>query len=274
MEQRGHYYTWEGESRHFIDCVTREGNRPTTIADCRKNGWLPSITTILSKTLAKPDLIDWLRRETAIAALTTPRMNGETVDAFVERILCDDSKDTSRQAMDLGSEIHAAIEEHHKGRLYAPQFEPFVKAAMREVMQLGRAATVEKVYVHPTGYAGRADLVTEQQGLLTVLDYKTCKTLPKKGPWPEALLQTGALADCLPRVELSHSDMQECESAGLMEPTRIQTAVLYISTTEPGATKLFVQQDWQTHAAMFQHVFALWKFLQNYDPAAARLDKA
>lgn len=250
--ESGHYYDWQGEPHHFVPCTTRDGTRPTTIADCRKHGWLPSVTTVL-KAIAKPALTEWLRRTAAIAAVTTPRQEGESLDEFVDRVLSVDAEDESTRAKDLGSEIHKSIEEHIAGRLYAPQFQPYVEAAMKQVNELGKVIASEKTYVHPFGYAGKADCITQANDLITVIDFKTCKQIPKVA-YPEAIIQTAALAAAL----------------GNTGNSRIQTAEIYISTTKPGETKLFVQNNWQDTTYVFKCAFIIWCYLNNYDPNAAK----
>lgn len=183
------------------------------------------------------------------AVLTTPRRDGESLDDFKARALARDANEESERARDLGTDIHAAIEEHLAGRLYAPQFKPFVEAAMVEVEKLGRVTASEKVLVHPSGFAGKMDLLTESE-VITVGDFKTAKKLPTKAAWPEHVLQTSAYAACL----------------GNTGDRRIQTALLYISTVEPGQVALFVQQDWQESFQVFQSVFRVWQFLNNYQP--------
>jgi len=54
-----HFYTQTGEPRHFVEMKTRPGEvRPTRTTDAKKEGWVPSVTTILD-VLGKPALIDW-----------------------------------------------------------------------------------------------------------------------------------------------------------------------------------------------------------------------
>lgn len=37
----GHWYTKDGEAKHFIEKTTSKGTRPTTIADARKHNLVP-----------------------------------------------------------------------------------------------------------------------------------------------------------------------------------------------------------------------------------------
>lgn len=244
----GHYYYPDGKPAHFVECKTREGTRPTTIADARKLGLYPSVTQIL-RCLAKPQLTDWLIRTAVTAAVTTPRQEGEGLDAFVDRVLARDAQDESTKAKDMGSEIHAAIEEAIAGRLVAPVYKPYVDAALEAMKPLGGVVCSEKVLVHPLGFAGRTDAILQGQNI-SVLDFKTGKKLPTKSAWPEHRLQVAAYA----------------ASLGNTGEQRIQTAVLYISTVEPGKVALFTQLDWVEDWSVFQSVFRCWCYLNSYQP--------
>lgn len=249
--ETGHWYSADGQPKHFIECKSREGLRPSTLADARKNGWYPSVTSIL-KAVARPQLTDWLIRNAVVAAVTTPRLEQEGLDDFVDRILARDAQDESQKAMDLGSEIHKSCEEHFAGRLFAPQFKPYVDAVVTDLASIGRVLHSEKVLVHPSGFAGRTDVILEGHERLVVVDLKSCKKFPDKLPWFEHRLQVASYASCL----------------GNTNRLPIHTAVEYISTVEPGKTRLFVMEDWEADWITFQHVFAVWKALNTYDPLA------
>lgn len=250
MELAGHWYDKDGKPCHFIECKTREGTRPTTLADAKKLGLFPSVTQVL-KVLAKPGLQDWLIRQAVHAVCTAPDQPGEGLDDKITRILEREKQqdEEAKRARDLGTEIHAAIEERLAGRLIAPQFEPYVAKVESDLTELGRVLETEKVLVHPSGFAGKMDCLTQGYAL-SVIDFKTAKTLPKKSPWPEHSLQVAAYAAAL----------------GNTGNQVVQTGVLYISTVEPGGTALFLEPAWHDAWNVFQAVFTAWKFLNNYDP--------
>lgn len=250
MELAGHWYDKDGKPCHFIECKTREGTRPTTLADAKKLGLFPSVTQVL-KVLAKPGLQDWLIRQAVHAVCTAPDQPNEGLDDKITRILEREKQqdEEAKRARDLGTEIHAAIEETLAGRLIAPQFKPFVDAVMPHIASLGRVEASERVLVHPAGFAGKVDCVCQNMSI-TVVDFKTAKTLPKKTPWPEHSLQVAAYAAAL----------------GNTGNQVVQTGVLYISTVEPGGTALFLEPAWHDAWNVFQAVFTAWKFLNNYDP--------
>lgn len=240
-----------GEPRHFVECKTREGTRPSTLSDARKHGWVPSVTTVL-KAIAKPGLEKWLIAQAVHAVTTAPDVAGEGLDAKIERVLERERQqdEESKRARDLGTSIHEAIEERLAGRLIAPQFEQFVGPVLEQLPQLGRVIASERILVSRLGFAGKTDCLLEN-GAVTVLDFKSAKVLPKKEAWPEHRLQVSAYASCL----------------GNTGNKPIHTALLYISTVEPGKTALFVQTEWQEAFQVFQAVFRTWCWLNSYTPS-------
>lgn len=93
---------------HEVARADGKGTRPTNLRDARKLGLYPSVTNVLS-VLARPGLDAWKQEQAILAALTLPRRNGETVDEFARRVVADMSQQV-RDAADLGSAIHRAIE--------------------------------------------------------------------------------------------------------------------------------------------------------------------
>lgn len=252
-KESGHwYFPVTGEPAHFQPCKTREGTRPTTLADAKRLGLLPSVSSIL-RVLDKPALRDWLIRQAVHAVVTAPDIPGEGIDAKLVRVLESERQQDqeSDRARDLGADVHAAIESALAGQFYEPEFAPFVKAALDEVAKLGTVKASEKILVHPLGFAGKTDLIM-QSNVTTVLDFKTCKNLPTKGAWKEHVLQVSAYTDA---VNVSHA-----------APLVLNSAVLYISTTEPGKVMLYTDEDWQDAFEVFKSVFQVWKWMNGYNP--------
>jgi len=82
--------------------------RPTTLRDARKLNLLPSVTNIIG-VIAKPELTAWLQEQAVMAALTLPRLPGETEDAFARRVV-EDSLTTRDGAADFGTAFHHGAE--------------------------------------------------------------------------------------------------------------------------------------------------------------------
>ena len=245
-----HYYTKTGEACHWVPKKDGSGNRPTTVADCRKLDLLPSPTTVL-RTLSKPALIEWLIRQAVYAFATAPDVGGgETLDAKITRVL-----DVERQqdqeseiAKDRGTDIHDAIESALKGEPYDQSLKDFVCPVVDAVMKLGRVVSTEKILVG-VGCAGRTDAITEDDTFLTVCDFKTCKDLPKKEPWPEAKMQAAFYAHAL----------------GNTGEKRVRTAIICISKNAPGQIAVFVNEDWQAEYRKFRLLQDFWYLSNNIE---------
>jgi len=225
-----HWYGRDGSPRYEIIGKTTGRPRPVTIRDARENDWLPSTTTIL-KVLHKPALVDWLCEQSALAVLTTPRNPGEELDAFVNRVLHEEKQQDqeAQAARDLGTRIHAAIELALAGHGVAVDMEAFVKPALEAILKTGEVQQTERIVVGDR-YAGKLDALTQGNGLTTVWDTKTSKNLPKYGSFHEHRLQTASYAKAVACIDSPIPN--------------IQTANLYVSTTNPGEVKVDIQTDW------------------------------
>ena len=103
-----HWYQRDGSPCHCVAATGTGLPRPTTLRDARKLGLLPSVTNILG-VIAKPALTSWLQEQAVLAALTLPRLAGESEDAFARRVVSD-SLTTRDGAADFGTAFHAGAE--------------------------------------------------------------------------------------------------------------------------------------------------------------------
>src|SRR5207237_8420970 len=99
-----------------------------------------------------------------LAALTLPRLQGESEDAFARRVVTDMGEQVAKAA-DLGSAIHAACEIYAQSKALPDGTE--VRALFEPVRQwfdaeVERIACIEAVVAHDEwGYAGRVDMVAK-----------------------------------------------------------------------------------------------------------------
>lgn len=254
--ETGHYYTKTGEAAHFVPCKSRDGNRPTNIADARKLGLYPSVTTIL-KTLNKPALNNWLINQAVYAVVTAPTLPNETLDDKLVRVLeVEKQQDQeSQKARDTGTAIHEALELALNNKDWDKRLAPFIDPVLKWRMVTGHVEWTERILVGE-GFAGRSDLLLDNEELncLLLTDFKTDSKLPEKDSWPENKLQTAAYAHTL----------------GNTNGRRILTCNVYISTKEPGQYRVFTQSDWQeTYANGFLPLFQTWCWMNNYKPGGA-----
>ncbi len=248
-ETGSHWYYPDGKPCYEVPYSDpAKGMRPTTLRDAKKLGLLPSVTTIL-RILDKPALTAWKQEQAALAVLTSPRASGEEIDAFVKRVLQTDREqdEEASKARELGSEIHDCLEKALNGNGGNKLME-FWSEAFIAVQGLGRVISTEQI-ITASGYAGKMDALVENDEMITVLDFKTCKNLPKES-YPEARLQLSAYAAAL----------------AFTGNKRIQTCNIYISTTEPGKIISFIHNDWsETFLNGFTPLMQVWKWLNNYN---------
>lgn len=251
------WYTPQGEPCYEIMGKTTGKPRPVNLGDARKQGLLPSVTTVLG-ILDKPELTNWKIEQAVLAVLTTPRQPGEADDAFVNRVLRvekvqEQERDT---AAEKGRIIHDALELYCSGRKdqVPAALLPYVEPAAAEVFKrCGQYVTSEKVLVGGTAYAGRTDLITKSPECWWILDWKTTKTLPTKGAWRDHVIQIAAYAAAF-------------WTATRTEYKPVRTANCYVSTLEPG--KFYFAEhdpDWRkVYDEAWKPLLALWQWINNY----------
>lgn len=239
-----HFYTPSGEARYFIPKKSGGGTRPTTVRDARELGLYPSPSTILD-ILDKPALLEWKIRNAVTAIMTAPdAAPNEAIDAKITRVLDVEKQheEESNVAKDRGTEIHDAIQCALDGMTVNDSMRTFVSPVVDAVLKSGRVVATEKIVVNNEyGYAGRTDTLTEGDEWLNVWDFKSCKTIPKREPYPEARMQVSAYAKALGNTGNKH----------------IRCFVCYISKTNPGEIGVFEVLDWQ-------HEFERFKLLLHF----------
>jgi len=229
-----HFYDPKtGEPKHFV--TTKDGSklRPSTIADCKKNGWYPGVTTVLN-CISKPGLERWKTTQNLLAVLTAPDVPGEGIDAKVERVLSSGQQDEeAAKARTLGSDLHAGMEALFSGGRCDEELRPWIEPAYLEVKKLCPITVYTEFVLVGDGYAGKSDLIAAVGAYGAnnyIVDFKTCKKLPDKA-WPEARLQLAAYAKAW---------QMKMTCAG--DPN---TMSVYISTVDAGKFAIFINPPWQ-----------------------------
>jgi hypothetical protein len=248
-EDRGsHFYTRDGQACYEVPKVKGGGMRKTHVGDCRKMGLLPSPTTIL-RVLNRPQLNDWVVEQAVLAAVTSPRREGEDADAFIHRILHVDQEHNQERdaAADQGTAIHNAIQLSLEGLEYDHTYEPHVKAVRAQIDQFGRAVKTETILIGDA-YAGRTDAILEDDETITVVDFKGCNKVPEKA-YDEAKMQVASYAKAL----------------GNTGNKRVQTLIVYINRNIPGDVKafLFYDVEWQLDYQKFELLTRYWYLANN-----------
>ena len=250
MSDSQHWYSRAGRPAYEVPAA-KGGMRATTLADARKLGLCPSVTTVLS-VIAKPQLTAWQVRQGILAALTLPRIDGETEDAYLARIKSDGEQQV-RDAADEGTRIHDAIEASFKRQPYPGKYQPHVKAA-REALTAAFPGVsdwvAEASFAHASGYGGKVDLHSPSTGI--VVDWKgkdsdlsDGRKLAYDQHWQLAAYQDGLL---LPRNVCANG---------------------FVSRTHPGAVRIHVwtRDEIEQGSQVFRQALALWKAMKGFDPS-------
>lgn len=268
-EESSHWYTLDGQPCHELP-AKKGGMKKVTLRAARELRLLPSVTSILKDVLAAPQLTDWLIERAVMATQTTPREQGEELDAFIERAIALADAEQA-EAMDLGTRIHAAIEGWLTGSAEAtsPELLPFVQPVFDWFTKSGETVVSCESVLVGGGYAGRCDLISRENGSDYVVDFKSTKTKPATkdayiGGYPSHVCQIGAYARC------HHQRTSRL----------VITRNVYISTTEPGRIVVREYPEWQDAWLAFERLMEVWFWLKKYDPrkpsetVEQQLDKA
>lgn len=243
----GHWYAVDGAPKYTIPKKDGSGDRPTTLRDAKKLNLLPSVTTI-TKVLHSEGLLRFKIQESCMAVLTSPRKEGEDLTAFMERVLYTDREadETAEAARDLGTAVHGAIELALHGKEWNQELAAYVNPTLAEVAKIGTMVAAERVVVGQ-GYAGKLDLVVSTPHGPCVVDFKTCKKIPKES-YDEHRLQLAAYAGACKNIWSTYN--------------------IYISTTEPGQVKVVENPYWSdTYTAAWLPLVKFWQWKNNYSPA-------
>jgi hypothetical protein len=257
----GHWYSKDGQPVYEVPRAKGDGMRPTTLADARKLDLVPGYSTI-ERVAARPGLERWIRTQVLLAALTLPRLPGESDDAFAERAL-DDAEREGREAADRGSDIHAEIAALVRG-LDVPTSlgAQSAWALVRELYGVW-SWYVERSFASPLGYGGRVDLhrpwhqptdldLPPHEPI--VVDFKSKDDITKKGTklaYPEQACQLSAYSNGLglPFPAVRHVSVYVCRTTG--------KAMLHEWSREESVL------GWEKFKLLLQY----WKLTNGYDPS-------
>jgi len=165
--ESGHWYLPDGSPAYRI--IGKNGKeRNSTVKDAREHGLLPSVTTIIG-CASKPALDVWKQQQAILSALTLPRLDGESEEDWLSRVVAD-SKETAKQAAERGTQIHGVIEAFYEG-IYIPELPPYVRAVENAINEhFGSQLWISEKSFAYGGFGGKCDLVAKSG---FVVDFKT-----------------------------------------------------------------------------------------------------
>jgi len=131
--ESGHWYDRDGKSAHEVPNKSKGGMRPTNIRDAIKLELYPSVTSVL-RVLDKPPLNRWIVNNNLMALATLPEIEGETVDARIERAK-KDAMEQVKKAAQMGTWIHGGLEMHYSGQAVDEELWPYVKGVAEVIIE-------------------------------------------------------------------------------------------------------------------------------------------
>jgi hypothetical protein len=189
--ESNHWYTRDGIPRYTV--IGKNGKeRNTTLRDARTESLVPSVTTVLN-VMAKPALIQWLQKQVLMAALTLPRIYGESEEEWMARIMVD-SKEQGRKAADDGTAIHASIQGFYEGTVTLLH-EEHIKATVAALdASFGQQPWIaERSFGHSHGFGGKCDLhSTVGEGIVADIKTKEFSDPDKVDLYDDHLMQLAA----------------------------------------------------------------------------------
>jgi hypothetical protein len=259
-EASGHWYTRTGEQ--ILEVPSADGKRmvKTTLRHARKMNLVPGVTTIL-RMADKPTLNAWREEQMMLAALTLPRLNGESEAAWVKRVKLDAAAHAA-QAAALGTDIHAAIEYYMlTSRLPEERFVPHVygvQALLLGVFGSGwedRRRGAEAGCASHYGYGTKVDLFFPADW---IIDFKSCdgsaEELEAKITYDEHAMQLAATREALAETVGSTYRASRC-------------AIVYVSRSHPGAARMVAvsRDELARGLEMFLPLLQYWKAKNRYE---------
>jgi len=245
-KESGHWYKADGTPAYMI--VGKNGKeRNVTLRDARKEGYFPSVTSIL-KVKAAPGLEAWKRNQILLAAATLPKVEGESVDEWVKRVQ-EDAEQQAKNARDKGTLIHGWLEEWFGGdKSKVPvEAEPYITGVQNVFDELGVVPEeAEKTFASNYGYGGKIDCIAGD----TIIDYKTTEFTDNK-------------------KKLDY--FEHCIQLAAYGEGRKKGMNIYVSANSPGLVryKVWTEEELRRGFIVFLNLFAIWKYERDYYPGGS-----
>ena len=248
-----HFYKQDGSSMHTI--IGANGKeRTTSIADARKLGLYPSVTTVMD-VQAKPALIEWLQQELLEAAISRPFHPHEWDVTDWKKAMLMQMRVKGANAAKRGIEIHGKLDQFFSNNctwdVNDPDIDYMVSAVKLIDEQFGLDGWVsEKSFAHESGFAGCVDLHHPDKHI--IIDFKTKDKADLKGV----------------KQYDDHKIQLAAYQCGLNMPSSTRRFNLFISTNKetPGQCNLVECTEFSRYLGMFSYLHAFWMLKNKYDP--------
>lgn len=226
--ESGHWYRRDGSQVETVPSADGTRQVKCTLVHAKKLDLARGITSVL-KLVDKPALTNWRIEQAILAALTLGRLDGETDEAFVERVK-EDGAQQAANAAEEGTRIHAAIQAHFQGAPYSETYRPHVEGVLRVLPTDGGTWRTEVGVASPRGYGTKIDLINDKY----LLDFKG-----KDGDQ--------AALDGMKTYDEHAMQLAACEKAaiegfepacGKLASNERECGIVFVSRTHPGAASV------------------------------------
>ena len=255
----GHWYDQEGNARHEVR--GKSGMRSTNLRDARKNGWIPSVSTVWSDVVSKPMLTRWKENHLMkfmhhSATLWAEKNSTFSDDPALIDVLTKEARETfsfyQKELTDRGINAHQSLSIYFNSLgsdvIDLGDHALMIRNVVAKLDQLCGKQNweSEKSFAHSHGYGGQVDLCSDE----FVIDFKT-KDMNK-------------VKDVKKMVFDDHGVQLAAYDTGLGDSGR-RLINLYIDV-QSGAVLEWEHEDTERYWDMFKHALELWKLIKKYDP--------
>lgn len=235
------------------DCLSAKGlPKKVTLREARKEGYVPSVTTILHS-LSKPALERWKMRETLKVAARDEFNLVPDVDQWVDRVMEVANREMDF-ARDKGQDVHGRVDRWLEAGMPEPPcaYTKAAKTALEYIGVYGCPFECERTMAVKIGdvwVAGKTDLVF-QQGV--IVDWKStkaeCDGTERLG-WDEHVIQMA------------------CYSMAIFGKP-VDCCNVFLSTTKEGFYQCvpWNEEELERGWEMYRHAYHLWTLTKNYRP--------
>jgi len=244
-KEAGHWYDKQGNPKYTI--IGANGKeRNTTLRDAKKEGFVPSVTTVLN-IAAKPSLENWKITQALNSAVTLKRGEDETLSSFFYRCK-KDSKKITKAAAERGTIIHNLIEDGFNGKADSKVY-TLIKEYLDEHFP-GEEWIAEDSFCSELDYGGKIDLYSKS-GIF--VDFKTKDNLEGKKPENLAFDNYG--------MQLS----AYAQGCGYIDDVERVSIFVDREHTDIIIGHIWDKASHQKHREMFNSLLSYWKLVKNYN---------
>lgn len=262
-ESASHWYERDGSPKYTIIGANGKERAPT-LREARKLGLLPSVTGIIG-IISKPQLESWKIEQGILAALTLPRISGESDDEFAKRVVLD-SREQVISAADTGTLLHDWVEKLAAGEaLQAPEGFEAVCSSLRDWVyeNLSGDFLSEIGVASRHGFGGRVDWYGElKDGTMAVIDWKSqgVKTGREANFYETWGLQLAAYALAIGEMGVVYGIPQR------------RISVVISTNPENPIVAIKEWEDFKSDMETFLHALSIWKWQKGYDPSFSLIE--